>query len=60
MIVGATAATDADLLQTSSSLYAGQSIKRVYFSAFSPDPRCIGAAPAVGASPAPRAPAVSG
>ena len=38
MIVGATSATDADLLQTSASLYAQQSLKRVYFSAFSPIP----------------------
>ena len=38
MIVGATSATDADLLQASASLYAEQSIKRVYFSAYSPIP----------------------
>ena len=38
MIVGATSATDADLLQTSAMLYTRQLIKRVYYSAFSPIP----------------------
>ena len=38
MIVGATSATDADLLQTSALLYTRQRIKRVYYSAFSPIP----------------------
>ena len=38
MIVGATAATDADILQTSAALYGRQRIKRVYYSAFSPIP----------------------
>jgi len=38
MIVGATDATDAVLLRTSASLYAGQQLRRVYYSAFSPIP----------------------
>ena len=38
MIVGATDATDAAILQTSSSLYGTQKLKRVYYSAFSPIP----------------------
>ena len=38
MIVGATSASDADLLQTSAMLYTRQLIKRVYYSAFSPIP----------------------
>ncbi len=38
MIVGATSATDAMLLQTSATLYAEQRLKRVYYSAFSPIP----------------------
>ncbi|WP_410218285.1 putative DNA modification/repair radical SAM protein [Paracoccus sp. (in: a-proteobacteria)] len=38
MIVGADAATDRDILKTSSNLYAGYQLKRVYYSAFSPIP----------------------
>jgi putative DNA modification/repair radical SAM protein len=38
MIVGATASTDADILATASHLYDGFSLKRVYYSAFSPIP----------------------
>ncbi len=38
MIVGATAATDRDILATASSLYSGERLKRVYYSAFSPIP----------------------
>ncbi len=38
MIVGATDATDAAILQTSSALYGKQRLKRVYYSAFSPIP----------------------
>ena len=38
MIVGATPAPDADILQRASSLYRGQRLKRVYYSAFSPIP----------------------
>ena len=38
MIVGADGASDATVLTTSSSLYAGYGLKRVYYSAFSPIP----------------------
>jgi putative DNA modification/repair radical SAM protein len=38
MIVGATDATDATILQTASSLYRQQRLRRVYYSAFSPIP----------------------
>ena len=38
MIVGATDASDAAILQTSSILYGKQRLKRVYYSAFSPIP----------------------
>lgn len=39
MIVGATASSDLDILQTSSKLYSGFGLKRVYYSAFSPIPK---------------------
>jgi putative DNA modification/repair radical SAM protein len=38
MIVGADGARDVDILHTSSHLYAGYRLKRVYYSAFSPIP----------------------
>jgi putative DNA modification/repair radical SAM protein len=38
MIVGATEATDADILRASSALYNTHRLKRVYYSAFSPIP----------------------
>ena len=38
MIIGADGSTDADILTTSSSLYDGYGLKRVYYSAFSPIP----------------------
>ncbi len=38
MIVGATASSDADVLQTSSQLYDRHQLKRVYYSAYSPIP----------------------
>lgn len=38
MIVGATPATDADILSQASSLYQRHRLKRVYYSAFSPIP----------------------
>ena len=38
MIVGATAANDATILQRASSLYRKQRLRRVYYSAFSPIP----------------------
>jgi putative DNA modification/repair radical SAM protein len=49
MIVGATDATDAAMLEATSQLYATERIKRVYFSAYSPipdaDPQLPPAAP---------------
>ena len=60
MIVGATDAPDATILQTSADLYARARLRRVYFSAYSPDPERLGDTPAVGAAAAPRAPALSG
>ena len=38
MIVGASSASDATILQTSAELYARQRLRRVYYSAFSPIP----------------------
>lgn len=38
MIVGADRATDADILESSHTLYAGYGLRRVYYSAFSPIP----------------------
>ena len=38
MIIGADAATDADVLQRSEGLYGGYRLRRVYYSAFSPIP----------------------
>ena len=38
MIVGATPATDRDILATASSLYTTERLRRVYYSAFSPIP----------------------
>ena len=38
MIVGATAASDADILSKAASLYETQQLRRVYYSAFSPIP----------------------
>lgn len=38
MVVGATPTPDADVLQTASSLYRQQKLRRVYYSAFSPIP----------------------
>jgi putative DNA modification/repair radical SAM protein len=38
MVVGATAATDAQILATASRLYARHGLRRVYYSAFSPIP----------------------
>lgn len=45
MIVGADASTDADVLSTSTSLYSGYQLKRVYYSAFSPIPDSSGTLP---------------
>ncbi len=38
MIVGATSTPDVEILRTASSLYTGQRLKRVYYSAYSPIP----------------------
>lgn len=45
MIIGADAATDADVLTTSTSLYSGYQLRRVYYSAFSPIPDSSSALP---------------
>jgi putative DNA modification/repair radical SAM protein len=45
MIVGADAASDRDILDTSSTLYSSYRLKRVYFSAFSPIPDASQALP---------------
>lgn len=47
MIVGADAATDSDILSTSSRLYSGYHLRRVYYSAFSPIPDSSSALPLV-------------
>jgi putative DNA modification/repair radical SAM protein len=47
MIVGATSATDATILQASSALYTTQRLRRVYYSAFSPIPDSAASLPAV-------------
>jgi len=38
MIIGADGASDADIISTSSELYAGYGLRRVYYSAYSPIP----------------------
>jgi putative DNA modification/repair radical SAM protein len=45
VIVGADASTDATILATSASLYAGYRLRRVYYSAFSPIPDASSALP---------------
>ena len=45
MIVGADDASDRDVLETSSNLYASYRLRRVYFSAFSPIPDASSALP---------------
>lgn len=45
MIVGADAASDADVLKASAGLYRGFNMKRVYYSAFSPIPEASAALP---------------
>jgi putative DNA modification/repair radical SAM protein len=45
MIVGADGASDADILSRSEQLYGGYSLKRVYYSAFSPIPDASAALP---------------
>lgn len=60
MIVGATSATDADVLQTSAMLYTRQLIKRVFYSAFSPIPDATAFAAAGRATAVARTPPLSG
>ena len=47
MIVGATDATDSDVLTAASSLYRGQRLRRVYYSAYSPIPDASSTLPPV-------------
>lgn len=47
MIVGATDTNDAAILETASRLYQGQSLRRVYYSAFSPIPDSAADLPSV-------------
>lgn len=47
MIVGADNTTDTQILQTSSRLYTGYDLKRVYYSAFSPIPDASSALPLI-------------
>jgi putative DNA modification/repair radical SAM protein len=46
MIVGADGACDATILDTSSTLYVGYRLRRIYYSAFSPIPEASAALPA--------------
>ncbi|SDD99414.1 putative DNA modification/repair radical SAM protein [Paracoccus isoporae] len=47
MVIGADATTDREILRTSSNLYAGYDLKRVYYSAFSPIPDASAALPLI-------------
>ena len=47
LIVGATAASDATILGTATSLYQAHRLRRVYYSAFSPIPDAPGALPSL-------------
>ncbi|HUQ81377.1 MAG TPA: putative DNA modification/repair radical SAM protein [Gemmatimonadaceae bacterium] len=47
MIVGATDASDSVILSTAASLYKGQRLRRVYFSAFSPIPDAASLLPSI-------------
>ena len=47
LIVGATAASDATILRTATTLYAAHRLRRVYYSAFSPIPDAPGLLPSV-------------
>ena len=47
MIVGATPASDAQVLSTASELYSQQKLRRVYYSAYSPIPECDGRLPSI-------------
>ena len=60
MIVGADAANDQTILDTSANLYGSYKLKRVYYSAFSPIPDASRALPLQRAAAGARAPALSG
>ena len=61
MIVGADAARrPRRCWRPAANLYGSYGLRRVYYSAFQPDPRCVAAAAAGGAAAGARAPAVSG
>ena len=60
MIIGADAASDKTILDTSANLYGSYRLKRVYYSAFSPIPDASRALPLVSAAAHSRAPALSG
>jgi predicted DNA-binding helix-hairpin-helix protein len=47
MIVGATPTTDGTILQTANSLYTGQKLRRVYYSAYSPTPHADARLPGI-------------
>ena len=49
LIVGATAADDADILHLASSLYGREKLRRVYYSAFSPTPDAAPGLPPIAA-----------
>ena len=59
MIIGADAANDKTILDTSANLYGSYRLKRVYYSAFSPIPDSSRALPLVSTAADPRAPALS-
>ena len=60
MIIGADAASDKTILDTSANLYGSYRLKRVYYSAFSPIPDASRALPLVSAAAHSRAPALPG
>ena len=60
MIVGADAANDQTILDTSANLYGAYRLKRVYYSAFSPIPDASRALPLARAAADARAPALPG
>ena len=60
LIVGADGATDGEILTRSSALYGGYKLRRVYYSAFQPDPGRHGAPAAAAAADDAGTPAVSG
>ena len=60
MIVGADDAKDADIVRSSVALYSGYKLKRVYYSAYSPDPGIERRAAGAYGAPDARAPHLSG